>query len=83
MIEEFLNTRKCILHYWGCLVKSIDVGVLHLEVFFIISKIVCNSRRTIQPYILVLEVLKVVQFLIEKFRKIDVVFMMGSAVYIF
>ena len=40
------------------------MGVLHLVVFFIISKIVCNSRRTIQPYILVLEVLKVVQFLI-------------------
>ena len=35
VIEEFLNTRKCILHYWGCLVKSIDMGVLHLVVFFI------------------------------------------------
>ena len=38
VIEEFLNTRKCILHYWGRLVKSIDMSVLHLMVFCIILK---------------------------------------------
>ena len=34
VIEEFLNTRKCTLHYWGCFVKNIDMSVLHLMVFF-------------------------------------------------
>ena len=42
------------------------MSVLHLMVFFIIVKIVCNFRRTIQPYILVLDVLKVVQFLMAE-----------------